>query len=73
MLTDFELRSIKTRPRYPWQNAYVERSNLPIKNEILNRLIVVNSSHAQDHCASYQSHYNRIKPHGLQTNFALAA
>ena len=60
---EFEMKSIKTRPRCPWQNAYVERFNLSIKNEMLNRLIVVNSSHALDLCASYEVHYNRIMPH----------
>ena len=63
ILTEFEIKSIKMRPRCPWQNAYVERFNLSIKNEMLNRLIVVNSSHAQDLCASYEIHYNRIRPH----------
>ena len=63
ILTEFEMKSIKTRPRCPWQNAYVERFNLSIKNEMLNRLIVVNSSHARDLCASYEIHYNRIRPH----------
>jgi putative transposase len=63
VLREFEIKSVKTRPKSPWENPFVERFHLSLKNEMLNRLIVINSDHARDLCTSYQTHYNQFRPH----------
>jgi putative transposase len=63
VLKEFEIKSVKTRPKSPWENPFVERFHLSLKNEMLNRLIVINSSHARDLCTSYKNHYNQNRPH----------
>ncbi|MBV29261.1 MAG: hypothetical protein CL504_01370 [Actinobacteria bacterium] len=63
ILLEFECQSIKTPPRYPWHNSFVERFNLSIKTEILNRIILIEVDHVRVVCLSYQRFYNTMRPH----------
>ena len=63
ILREFETKSIRTQPRSPWQNPFVERFNLSIKAEMLNRLVLKDSNHVNDLCMSYQVFYNQKRPH----------
>ena len=48
ILLEFACQSIKTPPRSPWHNSFVERFNLSIKTEILNRIILIDVDHVRD-------------------------
>jgi hypothetical protein len=61
ILLEFGMKSIRTQVRSPWQNCYVERVNLSIKKEVLNRLIIVDESHARELCVAYQDFYNSYR------------
>lgn len=41
----FGLTSVRTAPRWPWQNPYVERVIGPIRRKCLDHVIVFNEQH----------------------------
>ena len=63
VLETFGCQSIKTPPRSPWENPFVERFHLSIKNEVLNRLVLVDNDHVRHLCTTYRDFYNRKRPH----------
>jgi len=63
VLAKFGCKSFKTSPRSPWENPFVERFNLSIKTEMLNRLVLVDNTHVRKLCVGYQDYYNRKRPH----------
>jgi len=69
----FCCKSYKTPPRSPWENPFVERFNLSIKNEMLNRLVLVDNHHVRKLSTDYQRFYNQNRPHqgidGVIPNF----
>ena len=63
ILKEFGSNSLKTAPRSPWENPHIERFNLTIKTEILNRSILVDNNHVRRLCLNYQKFYNQKRPH----------
>ena len=63
VLETFGCQSIKTPPRSPWENPFVERFHLSIKTEMLNRLVLVDNHHVRKICVAFQGFYNRKRPH----------
>lgn len=63
VLEKFGCESFRTPPRSPWENPFVERFNLSIKTEMLNRLELVDNTHVRKLCVDYQDFYNRKRPH----------
>ncbi len=63
VLKTFGCQSFKTPPRSPWENPFVERFNLSIKTEMLNRLVLVDNDHVRKLCTSYREFYNKKRPH----------
>jgi putative transposase len=59
--------AVRTAPRSPWQNAYVERVIGSIRRECLDHLIVVNEVGLRRVLASYVTYYM-----GSRTHLALA-
>ena len=63
VLEEFGSKSIQTQVRSPWQNGVIERFHLSLKNEVLDRVILHDAERVRELCASYQSFYNRLRPH----------
>ena len=55
--------SCKTPPRSPWCNPHVERFNRTLKDELLNRVAIVDNKQAQQLCEDFKSYYNAERSH----------
>ena len=62
----FGLTSLRTAPRSPWQNPYVERVIGSIRRECLDHVVVLNERHLRRLLRSYLAYY-----HGSRTHLAL--
>ncbi|MDA0844053.1 MAG: integrase core domain-containing protein [Bacteroidetes bacterium] len=66
-LKQHDCLSLKTPPRSPWCNPHVERFNRTLKDELLNRLAIVDNLHVQQICFEFKNYYNAERPHqGIQ-------
>lgn len=63
ILQEFGCQSLRTPPQSPWKNPFIERFNLSIKTEILNRSLLIDNNHIHGLCVSYQDYYNSKRPH----------
>jgi len=63
ILREFGCQSLRTPPRSPWENPFIERFNLSIKTEILNRSLLIDNNHIHGLCVSYQDYYNSKRPY----------
>ena len=63
ILQEFGCKSVKTRPRSPWENPFIERFHYSLKSELLNRLFLLDNNHIRGLCISYQKFYNSKRPH----------
>jgi len=52
--------AVRTAPRSPWQNAYVERVIGSIRRECLDHVIVFNAAGLRRVVAAYIAYYNRV-------------
>ncbi len=60
------IQEVRTAPRSPWQNAYVERVIGSIRRECLDHVIVVNASGLRRVLTEYVAYYMRSRtPLGL--------
>ena len=57
------VEAVRTAPRSPWQNAYVERLIGSIRRECLDHVIVVNAVGLRRVLASYVAYYMRSRTH----------
>jgi transposase InsO family protein len=57
------IRAIRTAPRSPWQNAFVERVIGSIRRECLDHVIVVNAAGLQRVLTGYLSYYMQSRTH----------
>ena len=64
------ITEVKTAPRSPWQNPYVERLIGPIRRECLDQVIVLNERHLKTILTMYLSYYHRYL-HGPTGNSPL--
>jgi transposase InsO family protein len=61
------IETIRTPVRSPRANAYAERFVRTVRQECLDRLLVVSQRHLQSVLDEYVRHYNQARPHrGLQ-------
>lgn len=61
--TSLGLASVRTAPRSPWQNPYVERVIGSIRRECLNHVIVINERHLRQMLDRYVGYYQRARTH----------
>ena len=52
------IREVKTAPRSPWQNPYVERLIGTLRRECLNHVVVLNETHLRRVLRDYLAYYN---------------
>jgi transposase InsO family protein len=57
------IEAVRTGPRSPWQNAYVERLIGSIRRECLDRVIVMNEVGLRRVLALYIAYYMRSRTH----------
>jgi transposase InsO family protein len=57
------VEAVRTAPRSPWQNAYIERLIGSIRRECLDHVIVVNEIGLRRVLASYVAYYTRSRTH----------
>ncbi|MEV0975065.1 integrase core domain-containing protein [Microtetraspora glauca] len=54
---------MKTPPRAPRANAYVERWIGGLRREVLDRMLIVNARQLRSVLAVYEAHFNEHRPH----------
>jgi putative transposase len=59
----FGLTVVRTAPRSPWQNPYVERVIGSIRRECLDHVIVFNERHLRRVLRAYVAYYQRSRTH----------
>ena len=59
----FGLAAVRTAPRSPWQNPYVERVIGSIRRECLDHVIVFNERHLRRVLRTYVAYYQRSRTH----------
>ena len=57
------IEEVRTAPRSPWQNPYVERLIGSIRRECLNHVIVLNERHLRRQLQSYFTYYQEARTH----------
>ena len=57
------IKAVRTAPRSPWQNAYVERVIGSIRRECLDHVIVVNAEGLRQTLTDYVTYYMRSRTH----------
>ena len=57
------IKIIKTPLRVPQANAYAERWVRSIREECLDRILIVNELHLRRVLREYESYYNEARPH----------
>jgi len=62
-VADFGLTAVRTAPRSPWQNPYVERVIGSIRRECLDHIIVLNEQHLRRLLRTYVAYYQRSRTH----------
>ena len=58
-----DMKAVRTAPRSPWQNAYVERVIGSIRRECLDHVIVVNAVGLRRMVTDYVAYYMRSRTH----------
>jgi putative transposase len=61
------IHDVKTAPRSPWQNPYVERLIGTLRRECLDHVVVLNETHLRRLLREYLIYY-----HGARTHLSLA-
>ena len=57
------MKEVRTAPRSPWQNAFVERLIGSIRRECLNHVVVLSQRHLRHLLKSYMTYYHRSRTH----------
>jgi putative transposase len=60
------IREVKTAPRSPWENPYVERLIGTLRRECLDHMVVLNETHLRRLLRNYLTYY-----HGCRTHLSL--
>ena len=56
------IREVKTAPRAPWQNPYVERLIGTLRRECLDHVVVLNEAHLRRLLRAYLAYYHGAGP-----------
>ncbi len=58
-----DLAEVKTAPRSPWQNPYVERVIGTIRRECLDHIVPVSEQHVRRTLCEFAEYYNETRAH----------
>jgi transposase InsO family protein len=58
-----QIEDVRTSPRSPWQNPYVERLIGSIRRERLDHVVILNEKHLQRVLREYLSYYSDARTH----------
>ena len=65
----FKIKTLRTSPGKPWQNGHIERNHRSLKEELLNRTLMVNIDQVRSLCNKYKKYFNENRPHqGISGN-----
>jgi putative transposase len=74
ILAAAEVKTVKLPPRSPDLNPYAERFVRSIKEECLNRLVILGQDHLRSAARDFVEHYHRERPHqGLDNKLIVPA
>jgi putative transposase len=62
-VNDMGICEVKTAPRSPWQNPYVERVIGTLRRECLDHVVVLNETHLRRLLSQYLIYYHRARTH----------
>ena len=62
-IASMHIQEIRTAPRSPWQNAYVERVVWSIRRECLDHVVVANAAGLQRVLSDYLAYYLHSRTH----------
>jgi putative transposase len=62
-LQSLGIREVKTAPRSPWQNPYVERLIGTLRRECLDHMVVLNETHLRRLLREYLAYYHSVRTH----------
>ena len=62
-VSNLGIHDVRTSPRSPWQNPYVERLIGSIRRECLDHVVVVNEKHLRCVLREYLSYYSETRTH----------
>jgi transposase InsO family protein len=57
------IHEVKTAPRSPWQNPYVERLIGTLRHDCLDHVVVLNETHLRRVLRDYLTYYHRCRTH----------
>ena len=57
------IHEVKTAPRAPWQNPYVERLIGTLRRECLDHMVVLNETHLRSLLRDYLAYYHSVRTH----------
>ena len=63
-LAEQGIKTLYIDPGSPWQNGHVESFNGSLRDECLNRELILSVAEARVLSADYRRHYNHERPHG---------
>ena len=62
-LGNLGIEDVRTSPRSPWQNPYVERLIGSIRRECLDHIVILNEKHLRRVLREYLSYYSEARTH----------
>ena len=62
-VSNLGVEDVRTSPRSPWQNPYVERLIGSIRRECLDHVVIVNENHLRNVLGEYLGYYSEARTH----------
>ena len=62
-ISNLGIEDVRTPPRCPWQNPYVERLIGSIRRECLDHVVMVNENHLRHVLREYVGYYSEARTH----------
>jgi putative transposase len=62
-VSNLGIEEVRTSPRSPWQNPYIERLIGSIRRECLDHVVIVNEDHLRHVLRAYVSYYSEARTH----------
>jgi transposase InsO family protein len=63
-LLEKKIKTLYIEPGSPWQNGHIESFNACLRDECIDREIILSLAEARVLAQDYKNHYNQQRPHG---------